>query len=101
VICIFPFIATGWMIPMLTIALGTIAGTIVPATFAAVPEIMVSRQLAGVGMAVLALGQNLGMFIGPIMFGRLVESVGWVGAGYALAPVCAISVIAVYAARFR
>jgi MFS family permease len=101
VICMFPFIATGWMIPMLTIALGTIAGTIVPATFAAVPEIMVSRQLDGLGMAVLAMGQNLGMFIGPIMFGKLVESVGWAGAGYALVPVCAISVIAVYTARFR
>jgi len=101
VICIFPFIATGWMIPVLTVALGTVAGTIVPATFAAVPEIMVSRQLAGLGMAVLALGQNLGMFIGPIVFGKLVESVGWAGAGYALAPVCAISVIAVYTAKFR
>jgi MFS family permease len=101
VICMFPFIATGWMIPVLTFAFGTIAGTIVPATFAAVPEIMGSQQFAGLGMAVLALGQNLGMFIGPIVFGRLVESVGWAGAGYALAPVCAISVIAVYTAKFR
>lgn len=101
VICMFPFVATGWMIPALTIALGIIAGTIVPATFAAVPEIMVSRQLAGSGMAVLALGQNLGMFIGPIMFGRLAESIGWIGAGYILVPVSAISVIAVYLAKFR
>lgn len=100
-ICVFPFIATGWVIPVLIFAFGTIAGTIVPATFAAVPEITVSRQLAGLGMAVLALGQNLGMFIGPIVFGKLVESMGWAGAGYTLAPVCAISVIAVYMARFR
>jgi MFS family permease len=101
VICMFPFIATGWMIPVLTFALGTIAGTIVPATFAAVPEIMVSPQLAGLGMALLALGQNLGMFIGPIMFGRLAESLGWTGAGYILGPVSAISVIAVWLAKFR
>ncbi len=101
VICVFPFIATGWMIPALTIALGIIAGTIVPATFAAVPEIMGSRQLAGLGMSVLALGQNLGMFIGPIMFGRLAESLGWTGAGYILIPVSVISVIAVYLAKFR
>ena len=103
VICMFPFTATGWMIPVLTIGLGVIAGTIVPATFAAVPEIMVSRQLAGLGMAVLALGlgQNLGMFIGPIMFGRLAESLGWTGAGYILVPVSAISVIAVCVAKFR
>jgi MFS family permease len=101
VICMFPFIATGWMIPALTIGLGVVAGTIVPATFAAVPEIMVSRQLAGLGMAVLALGQNMGMFIGPIMFGKLAESIGWAGAGYFLIPVSAISVIAVCLAKFR
>jgi len=100
-ICMFPFIATGWMIPVLTIALGVVAGTIVPATFAAVPEIMGSQQLAGLGMAVLAMGQNLGMFIGPIMFGRLAESIGWTGAGYILVPVSAISVIAVCLAKFR
>jgi MFS family permease len=92
---------TGWMIPVLIIALGIVAGTIVPATFAAVPEIMKSRELAGSGMAVLALGQNLGMFIGPIMFGKLAESMGWVGAGYVLVPVCAISVISIWLAKFR
>ena len=101
VICVFPFIAIGWMIPVLTIGLGVVAGTIVPATFAAVPEIMVSRQLAGLGMAVLSLGQNLGMFIGPIMFGSLAESIGWTGAGYFLVPVSAIGVIAVCLAKFR
>jgi hypothetical protein len=52
-------------------------------------------------MAVLALGQNLGMFIGPMMFGRLAESIGWTGAGYFLIPVSAISVIAVCLAKFR
>jgi MFS family permease len=100
-ICLFLFIATGWMIPALIIGLGIVAGTIVPATFAAVPEIMESRELAGSGMAVLALGQNLGMFIGPIMFGKLAESMGWVGAGYVLVPVCAISVISIWLAKFR
>lgn len=101
VICIFPFVATGWIIPTLTVSLGIIAGTIVPATFAAVPEIMGSQQLAGLGMSVLALGQNLGMFIGPILFGRLAESIGWSGAGHLLVPVAAIGVTATCLARFR
>jgi MFS family permease len=100
-ICLFLFIATGWMIPALIVALGIVAGIIVPATFAAVPEVMTSRELAGSGMAVLALGQNMGMFIGPIMFGALAESMGWVGAGYMLVPVCAISVVAIWLAKFR
>lgn len=100
-ICLFPFIVTGWMIPVLMIGLGIVSGTIVPATFAAVPEVMASQKLAGLGMAVLALGQNLGMFIGPIMFGKLAETMGWAGAGYALIPVCAIGIIAVCLAKFR
>ena len=100
-ICLFPFAVTGWMIPALIIGLGIVSGTIVPATFAAVPEVMGSRQLAGLGMAVLALGQNLGMFIGPIMFGQLAESMGWAGAGYSLIPVCVIGIVAVCLAKFR
>jgi MFS family permease len=100
-ICLFLFIATGWMIPMLTIAFGLIAGAIIPATFAAVPEIMESKESVGSGMAVLAMGQNLGMLIGPILFGTLAESIGWVGAGYMLAPVCVISAIAIWLAEFR
>jgi MFS family permease len=100
-ICLFFFIATGWVVPMLWIGLGLLAGTIVPATFAAVPEVMESRELAGSGMAVLALGQNLGMFIGPMLFGRLVDSMGWTNAGYVLVPVCAVSVIAIWSAKFR
>lgn len=101
VICLFPFAVTGWMIPALIIALGLVSGTIVPATFAAVPEVMGSRQMAGLGMAVLALGQNLGMLIGPMIFGKLAETMGWAGAGYSLIPVCAIGATAVWLAKFR
>jgi MFS family permease len=100
-ICLFPFMVTGWMIPAFTIGLGIVSGTIVPATFAAVPDVMLSGESAGIGMAVLALGQNLGMFVGPLMFGKLAETIGWVGAGYALIPICAVGVIAVCLAKFR
>jgi MFS family permease len=100
-ISLFPFIVTGWMIPALVIGFGLLSGIIVPATFAAVPEVMISRQSAGSGMAVLALGQNFGMFVGPITFGKIAESMGWTGAGFALIPACIISVIAVSLAKFR
>jgi len=79
---------------------GLVSGTAVPATFAAVPKVMVSRQLSGLGVAVLALGQNLGMFIGPLMFGKFAETIGWAGAGYALIPVCAMGATAVCLAKF-
>jgi hypothetical protein len=54
-----------------------------------------------IGNGGAGFGQNLGMFIGPIRFGKLAESIGWAGAGYALIPVCAIGVIAVCLAKFR
>ena len=95
------FLATGWLVPALMATFGLVAGITVPAIFAAVPEVMGSPRLAGPGMAVLALGQNLGMFIGPILFGMLADSAGWTGAGYMLAPVCVLAAAAAWMARFR
>jgi MFS family permease len=46
-ICLFPFVVTGWLIPAFTIGLGIVSGTIVPATFAAVPDVMASRAGPG------------------------------------------------------
>lgn len=84
---IFPFTATDTVIVLWLILMGVIAGAIPTATFAATPEIMKKPALVGMGMAVVALGQNLGMFIGPTMFGALLESSGWAVAGYAMIPV--------------
>jgi len=85
---LLPFSLTGWMFYAFFILLGLVAGAIPTATFAAAPEVMERPQLAGIGLAVVAVGQNLGMVIGPILFGMLVESIGWVGAGYAMIPLC-------------
>ena len=64
-------------------------------------EVMASPQLAGIGMAVLALGQNLGMFIGPVVFGKLLESMSWAGAGYLLLPVCLVGIWAGWKVKVR
>jgi nitrate/nitrite transporter NarK len=87
VMFLFPFTVTGVMIALWLALMGVIAGAIPTATFAATPEIMKKPALVGMGMAVVAVGQNLGMFIGPMMFGALVESSGWAVAGYAMIPV--------------
>jgi MFS family permease len=58
-------------------------------------------QLAGIGLAVLALGQNLGMFIGPVLFGQLVEMAGWANAGYCLIPICLLGAVAGWLAQVR
>jgi MFS family permease len=67
---------------------GMIAGAIPTATFTAAPEIMGRPQWAGFGLAVVQVGQNLGQLVGPVLFGQLVNQLGWVTAGYFLIPVC-------------
>jgi predicted MFS family arabinose efflux permease len=91
---LLPFKVTGWLIPAFVVVLGIVAGPIPTAIFAAVPEVMGRPQLVGIGMAVVALGQNLGMFIGPVLFGKLVEMTGWASAGYMLIPICLLGVFA-------
>lgn len=91
---LLPFNITGWLIPTFMIVQGIIAGPIPTTFFAAVPEVMEKPQLTGIGMAVLALGQNLGMLIGPVVFGKLVETTSWATAGYTLIPICLLGFIA-------
>jgi MFS family permease len=91
VMLFFPFKIVGWQIYVYMILQGSIAGAIPTATFAAAPEVMNKPELASLGMAVVMFGQNLGMFIGPIYFGKMVESLGWVAAGYGLIPFCLLA----------
>lgn len=94
VMMIFPFSITGAVITIWMIALGIISGAIPTATFAAAPEIMGKPEMAGMGMAVVTLGQNLGMVAGPMLFGALIESSGWVTAGYSMIPVLLVGLVA-------
>jgi len=98
---LLPFRLFGWQIPAFLMAQGLMVGAIPSATFAAVPEVMGKAQLAGIGMAILMAGQNLGMFVGPAVFGGLIESIGWITAGYILIPVCVVGVIAGWFVRVR
>jgi MFS transporter, DHA1 family, inner membrane transport protein len=68
--------------------IGLFMEVIPAATFAAAPDIMGNPQLVGLGMAVVLVGQNVGQLIGPILFGRLVQNLGWTMAGYMIIPVC-------------
>jgi MFS family permease len=62
---------------------------------------MENPAMVGIGMAVIALGQNLGMFIGPVLFGKLVEVLGWTIAGITLVPICLVGVIAGWLVKVR
>jgi MFS family permease len=98
---LLPFKIIGWQIYAFMILLGFIMGAIPSATFAAAPEIMEKPELAGLGLAVVMFGQNLGMFIGPILFGSLVERLGWVMAGYCLAPFCILGFVVGWRLKVR
>ncbi len=101
VMMLFPFSVSGAGVSLWLILLGVIAGAIPTATFAAAPEIMGKPLLAGMGMAVVTLGQNLGMFVGPMVFGALVESAGWVTAGLWMIPVLALGLVAGWLVKVR
>ncbi len=77
VVIAFPFAVTGAWITVILVLFALFACTIPPAMFAVAPEVMGKPQLAGLGMGMVSMGQNLGMFVGPILFGALAQSSGW------------------------
>jgi MFS family permease len=96
-----PFTVTGMMIPLWMIAFGIVGGPLAPVLLAAVPEVSEAPSLIGIGMSVAAVGQNIGMFIGPALFGAILDSMGktagaaaYVTAGYWMIPICVVGIIA-------
>ena len=98
---LLPFKVVGWQIYAFMSLLGLVAGFVPTATFAAAPEVMKNPQLAGLGLAVIMVGQNLGMFIAPVLFGKLVESIGWATAGYWLIPVALLGFVTGWLVKIR
>jgi MFS family permease len=97
-----PFVIEGaGMIQFYLVVMGIMMGPVAPIILAAVPETMPSPQTIGIGMGVAALGQNLGMFIGPVLFGYLLESQTWQMTGYVMIPICLIGIIAACMAKIR
>jgi MFS family permease len=53
-------------------------------------------------MAIVQIGQNVGMLLGPFIFGYLVESSGgWQIAFWSLAPLCGAGAVAGWLTRVR
>jgi MFS family permease len=103
-----PFTVTGSMIPVFMIVFGIVGGPIAPVLLAAVPEVARKPQFIGIGMGVAAVGQNIGMYIGPSLFPRIQEAYGtiidvqaWAAAGYWMIPICLIGIIATLFIKVR
>ena len=101
VMMLFPFNISGGMITVWMILLGLVGGSLPVACFSAVPEIMRKPQLAGIGMAVLMVGQNVGQLVGAPLFGALAESAGWATAGYGMIPALVVGLAASWLIKIR
>jgi len=105
---LIPFTVTGAMIPLFMILFGVVGGPIAPVLLAAVPEVAKKPQFIGIGMGVAAVGQNIGMYIGPSLFPRIQAAYGaiidvpaWAAAGYWMIPICLIGLIATLFIKVR
>lgn len=65
------------MVWVYLIVMSVFAAAMPTGTFSLVPRVMKDPEKIGFGMAVLAFFQNIGIVIGPIIFGALSASVGW------------------------
>lgn len=68
-------------------------GPLAVATFSYVPWIMKKTEWAGLGMAAVVMGQNLGVLIGTPLFGAIVEKSGWVAGGIWMIPVLMLGLV--------
>ena len=95
------FVSEGLFLP-LVITIGFVSGFIPTGIFSAGSEVVGDERLAGMAMAVIMVGQNAGMLMGPLVFGWIVEVTGgWQIAFWALVPVCAAGAIAGWMAKMR
>jgi MFS family permease len=98
---LMPFTVTGWMIPVYMLLFGIVGGPVAPILLASVPEVATKPAFIGIGMSVAALGQNIGMYIGPSLFSRIQEAQGWATAGYWMIPICIVGLIAAWRIKVR
>lgn len=88
-----PFSVSGWMIPVTMVLQGILAGAIPTCTFTVIPSLTGKDVPAGIGLAVVLIGQNLGQLLGPVMFGALAQTFGWFAAGLITIPVLILGYI--------
>jgi predicted MFS family arabinose efflux permease len=101
---LFPaaFHAGGKGFLLLVIALGFLSGFVPPGIFTAGVEAVEDERLSGLAMAVIQIGLNAGMLLGPLLFGVILQSAGgWQAAFWSLAPISAMGAVAGWMAKMR
>jgi len=86
----------------LVILLGFIGGFVPTGVFSGAVEMAGDERLSGMAMAVIQIGQNAGMLLGPLVFGWVIESGGgWQTAFWILAPVSLLGAAAGWMIRIK
>jgi MFS family permease len=113
VICVMPLMAMLLLWPMVSVAgsklvsllamvIAFLAGFPPTGIFSAVSEVVREEELRGMAMGVIQIGQNVGLLLGPVAFGLVIQFFGgWQMAFLALVPVTAIGVVAGWMAKME
>jgi MFS family permease len=86
---------------LLMVVNGLVMGMIPTNIFAGAVEAAGDPRQGGAAMAVIMVGQNAGMLLGPIIFGTLAESIGWPAAFASLSVMAALGLAAGWLAKVR
>jgi MFS family permease len=101
---VFPFCfgaAPGTFL-FLVVILGFISGFVPTGVFAGTVEAAGDERLSGMAMAVIQIGQNAGMLLGPAVFGWIIESKGgWETAFWMLVPVSILGALSGWQSKVR
>jgi MFS family permease len=86
----------------LAILVGFIGGFVPTGVFSGAVETVGDERLSGMAMAVILIGQNAGMLLGPLVMGWVIEfGGGWQTAFWVLAPVSILGAAAGWLSRIR
>jgi len=100
---LFPLVSvlsvTGLIV--LVIVQGLFFGLIPTNIFAAAVEAAGHEKQGGMAMAMIMVGQNGGMLLGPVIFGALAEGAGWSAAFISLSGLAALGFVAGWLAKVR
>ncbi|NWF55432.1 MAG: MFS transporter [Syntrophaceae bacterium] len=112
-VAVFPMILIAPLFPLsfyaaetgflfLAILVGFIGGFVPTGVFSGAAEAVEDERLGGMAMAVIQIGQNAGMLLGPLVTGWVIESPGgWQAAFWLLAPVSILGAGAGWISRIR
>jgi predicted MFS family arabinose efflux permease len=76
------------------LALGFVTNVIPTSAFTLAPETVGHPSLAGISLAMMSMGANTGVLVGPPILGALVASWGWTLAGWVLVAIMVLGTVA-------